>query len=136
MFWEFWEFISNFTTNKITSCSCSLLNCSFWSSFNCVCSRLFSIIQTFLAVYTASGSIYIFTNVFLLKVILLSIWFKYIFIGGLSVIVSSFLMIYSKYSWIFETEYDSLGNSNFSFHVETDVFNVLFLYDFRAFFPV
>ena len=38
--------------------------------------------------------------------------FTYIFIGGLSVTVSCFLMIYLKYPWLCDKEYDPWGNSN------------------------
>ena len=31
-----------------------------------------------------------------------------------------FFMISSKQTWIYDTEYDALGNSNFSFHVRAD----------------
>ena len=33
-------------------------------------------------------------------------------------------------SWISDTKYDPLGNSNLSFHVLVDVLNLLFLYNF------
>ena len=35
-----------------------------------------------------------------------------------------------------DTEYDPLSNSNFSFHVGTDILNLLILYDFFIFFHV
>ena len=31
-----------------------------------------------------------------------------------------FFMISSKQTWIYDTEYDALGNSNFLFHVRAD----------------
>ena len=37
---------------QITSCFCCFLNCSFRSSCKCICSRFFSMIKTFLAVFT------------------------------------------------------------------------------------
>ena len=45
-----------------------------------------------------------------------------------------FFNIYSKYSGIFDTEYDPPGNSNSLFHVEGDTLNLLFLYNFVIFF--
>ena len=56
--------------------------------------------------------------------------FTYIFIGGLSVTVSYFLMIYLKYSWLCDKEYDPWGNSNSQFHVGADTLNLLFLHYF------
>ena len=46
-------FISNFIVNQITSCSCCFLNCSFWSSFYCICCRFFSTIKKFLTIFIA-----------------------------------------------------------------------------------
>ena len=39
-------------------------------------------------------------------------------------------------SWISDAEYDPSGNSNFSFHVGTDILNLLFFYDFFIFYHV
>ena len=57
-------FINNFVSNKITSCYCCFLSCSFWSSFNCICSKLFSMINMFLTKFTAYVFTYTFTNTF------------------------------------------------------------------------
>ena len=62
--------------------------------------------------------------------ILFSILFTYVLIGRLSVTVSYFLMIHSKYLWISDTDYDTSGNSNLLFHVGADMLNLLFLYNF------
>ena len=43
-FWNFYNYISNFIPNQITSCFCCFLNFSFWSSFKCTRCRLFSMI--------------------------------------------------------------------------------------------
>ena len=58
-FWNFCDFISNSVTNQITGYFCAFLNCSFWSSFKCTCSRLFSSIKKFLALLTTSVFTYI-----------------------------------------------------------------------------
>ena len=47
----FCSFISTFISNQITSYFCCFLNYSFWSSFKCICSRLFSMIKKFLAIF-------------------------------------------------------------------------------------
>ena len=47
------NFISNFITSQITSCSCCFLNCSFWSSFTCICSRFFGMIKKFRVIFTS-----------------------------------------------------------------------------------
>ena len=47
-----------------------------------------------------------------------------------------FFKIYSKYSWIFDTEHDPSGNSNLSFHVGADNLNLLLLYKLFMFFYV
>ena len=52
----------------------------------------------------------------ILNVIIFSTLFTYILIGGLSVSVSCFLVIYSKKLWI----------SDFSFHLEANILNLLF----------
>ena len=44
--------------------------------------------------------------------------------------------IYSKYSWIFDVEYDPSDNSNSSLYVGTGILNVLLIYDFFIFFHV
>ena len=65
--WSFWgscNSISNFISNQITIYFCSFLNFSFWRSFKCICSRLFSMIKKFLTVFTAWTFSYIFTNNF------------------------------------------------------------------------
>ena len=49
------NFMSNFMTNQITSCFSRLLNCSFWSIFKCICSRVFSRIIPFLAKFTSDA---------------------------------------------------------------------------------
>ena len=54
----------------------------------------------------------------------------YIFIEGLSVTVSCFLMVYSS-----GAEYDPSGNSNSLLHFGADILNLLFLYDFFYIFP-
>ena len=54
----------NFISNQIASCFSCFLNCSFWSSFKCICSRLFSMIKTFLTVFTAYVLPYNLTNNF------------------------------------------------------------------------
>ena len=64
----------------------------------------------------------------ILNVILISSLSTYILTWGLNVLW--FLIIYS---WISDTEYDPSGNSNSSFHVEADILNTLFLYDFFIF---
>ena len=45
-------------------------------------------------------------------------------------------MIYLKYSWISDTEYDQSGNSNSSCHIGAEILNLLFFYDFFIFFHV
>ena len=64
----------------------------------------------------------------------------YILIGVLSVTVSCFLMILlinddiiDKWSWISDTKYNPSGNSNFSFRVGADIWNIVF-YDVFIFF--
>ena len=74
--------------------------------------------------------------IFILNVILISIFFTYILIEGFSVAASSFFKIYPKKSWISGTEYDPSGNSNFSFHFGADILNLLFFYYFFIFFHV
>ena len=64
----------------------------------------------------------------ILNVILFSILFMYIFIRGLSVNASRFLIIYSKYSWISDTEYEPSGNWNSSFQVGADTLILAFLW--------
>ena len=44
--------------------------------------------------------------------------------------------MYSKKSGTSDTDYDSSGNSNSSFHVGPGILNLLFLYDFFIFFHV
>ena len=64
MLWNFWKlcnYISNFITKKIARCFCSFLSYSFQSSFNCICCRLFSMIKTFLVVFSTQ----LFTDHFL-----------------------------------------------------------------------
>ena len=51
-FWDFPNFICDFIANEFTSCFCWFLNSSFWRSFKCICSRLFSMIKRFLVVFT------------------------------------------------------------------------------------
>ena len=46
------------------------------------------------------------------------------------------LMDYNILAWISYIEYDPSGNSNSSFHVGDDTFNVLFLYNLFMFFDV
>ena len=53
----------NFITNRITSCFYGFLNYSFWSSFKCVCCRLFSMMNKFVAIFTTQDFAYIFTNI-------------------------------------------------------------------------
>ena len=66
--------------------------------------------------------------VLILNTIPFSIFFTYIFLtGGSSVSVSYFLMIYSKWSWITDTEYDPSGNSKLSFLVGDDILNPFFI---------
>ena len=45
----------------ITNCICCFLNYSFWNSFQCICSRFFSMIRKFLALFTTSVFTYTFT---------------------------------------------------------------------------
>ena len=73
--------------------------------------------------------------IFILNVILFENFFTYILLGGFLVTVSCFLMIYSKWSWISDKEYNSSGNSNFSFRVGAGNLNLLFLYNFFYVFP-
>ena len=60
----------------------------------------------------------------------------YTFIGGLSLTVSCFLMIFSKWPWISDTEYNLSGNSNCSSHVGAYIWNLIFLYEFFILFHV
>ena len=69
----------------------------------------------------------------LYPVFLFSIWVTYILTGGLSVAFLCFLMMYSKWSWKFETEYDPLGNLSSLVHVGADILNLLFLYGYLYF---
>ena len=48
----------HFFTKQITSCLCSFFNRFSWSSFKCICSRLFSMTKKFLVVFTTN----VFTN--------------------------------------------------------------------------
>ena len=67
--WSFWDFhnsTSNFITNQITNCFFCFLNCSFWDSFKCICSRLFGMFKTLLALFTTPVFTYFFTNIFLI----------------------------------------------------------------------
>ena len=58
--------VSNFITNQITSCLCCFLNYPFWSSFQCICWRLFIMIKTFLAVFaTQLYNLLVFLPIFL-----------------------------------------------------------------------
>ena len=59
--WTLSNFISDFMTNQIISCFNCFLNCSFWSSFQCIFSRFSSMIKTFSCIYHLSF-ICIFTN--------------------------------------------------------------------------
>ena len=43
---------------------------------------------------------------------------------------SMFFNTYSKYSWTSDTEYYPSANSNSSFHAQTNILELLFLYDF------
>ena len=52
VFWNFCDVISNSITNQITSCFCCFLSRSFWSSFKRIFCKLFSMIKTFLTVFT------------------------------------------------------------------------------------
>ena len=55
LWWSFWgscNFIKNFISNYITSCFCCFLNCLFWNSFKCICSKLFSMVKKFLTIFT------------------------------------------------------------------------------------
>ena len=70
--WDFSNFISNFVANQIISCICCFTNCSFWSSFKCVFSRLFSMRKTFLTVFRA----YVF-NIILLMFLFILLGEKY-----------------------------------------------------------
>ena len=63
-FWDFCNFISDFINNQITSCFCCFLNHSFWSSFECICCRLLSMIKRFCSVFTTKIFTYIFTDIF------------------------------------------------------------------------
>ena len=47
---------------------------------------------------------------------------------GLSAIVSCFLLMHSKKSWISEIEYDPSGKSNSPFQVRAEILNLLFMY--------
>ena len=69
----------------------------------------------------------------MLNMILFSILFTHILIGGLSVTVWRFLVIYSKQSLISDTEYDSSSNLDVSFHVRAEILYLLFFYDFYIF---
>ena len=66
----------------------------------------------------------------MLNVILFSISFTYILIEGLIVFSPYSFKIRSKQSWISDIQYDPPSNSNFSFYVEADILNLLFLCDF------
>ena len=61
--WDFRNSIRNFITNQVTSCFCWFLNCSFWSSFERICSKCFSMVKKFLTIFTAWVFTYIFTNI-------------------------------------------------------------------------
>ena len=52
IFWNQSNFTIRFVTNEISSCFYCFLNCSFLSSFKCICCSLFSVIQKFLAIFT------------------------------------------------------------------------------------
>ena len=59
--------------------------------------------------------------VLILNVILCSIWFTYILIGGLSVTLLYFKKMSSKQPWISHTKNDQSGNLKFLFHVGADI---------------
>ena len=62
--WLFFDnFINDFITNQIISCFCCFFNCSFWSSFKCICGWLFSIIGVSGYIYCLSLCLFV-TNVF------------------------------------------------------------------------
>ena len=61
-FWGFCNFIIDFITNNISK-STQFLNCSFWDSFTCICSRLFAVINKLLAIYFAHIFTHIFTHI-------------------------------------------------------------------------
>ena len=56
--------LSNFVANQITISFWCFLDCFFRSSSKCICGRLFSMIKTFLTVFTVYVFTYIFTNIF------------------------------------------------------------------------
>ena len=70
------------------------------------------------------------------NVTLFSILFIYICTDGLSVFSPCFFKIYSKYSWIFDTDYNQSGKSKLSFHVGADIINLLLLYELFMLFQV
>ena len=64
IFWNPPNFIANFIANQIASWFSCFLNCSFLKSFKWICSRFFSMITNFLAIFT--GYVFlIFLSIFL-----------------------------------------------------------------------
>ena len=110
-----------------------------WTNTNYVISRCgtFSTFLSLVILFLVLPSNFIVSGVkssrlypfLIMNVILFSILLIYIFTDGLSIFPPCFyLCSYSKWSWMPDTEYDPLGSSNLSFHVGTDILNLLLLY--------
>ena len=54
-----------FFASQCTSCLCYFLNCSFWSSFKCICCRSFTMIKKVSIAFCTQIFAYIFTNAFI-----------------------------------------------------------------------
>ena len=57
-------FFCNFICKFVSSCFCCFSNCSPWSSFKCICCRLFNMVKKPLALFTAKIFTYVFANIF------------------------------------------------------------------------
>ena len=80
---------------------------------------------------------YIYIYIYIIYMYIYICVYIYIYLmEDYQLVFNVFLMIYSKLSWISDIEHDPSGNSNLSFHVGTDILNLLFLYDFLRIFPI
>ena len=63
LWWSCQDFC-NFICKFVSSCFCCFSNCSPWSSFKCICCRLFNMVKKPLALFTAKIFTYVFANIF------------------------------------------------------------------------
>ena len=122
---DYWKqtdiILSNLVESQWTKTTSAISRCGTFLPFLSLVILFLVLPNNFIVSGVKSSRLYPFL---ILNITVFSILLTYICPDGLLISSPWFFEIYSKQSWISDTEYDTSGNSNLSFHVGADILNL------------